>query len=135
MKKTILIAVPFALLLGACSGPAPSDQADGSAPAPTAAPATAQVEAPATTLIHAEPAVLPDCNPAVVTLRWNVFTTHPEIKTVKVYSGDRVFVHSAATGKQATGPWVRPGAVFTLKNGADDTELEKITIGGPACSP
>lgn len=138
MKKTIFAtAIPLALLLAAC-GPAPSDQAGTSTPTPTApaaaAPTVPQVEVTPTTMIKAEPAALPDCNPTAVTLSWNVFATHPEIKTVKIYTGSgRLFAHTAATGKQETGNWIRPGSVFVIKNGNDDTELETLTIGGPIC--
>lgn len=138
MKKNLIATlVPLVLLLAAC-GPAPSDQEEAT-PATTApvatAPAAPQVEVAPTTMIKAEPAALPDCTPTKVTLRWNVFATHPEIKTVKIYTGGgRLFAHTSATGSQETGPWIRPGSIFVIKNGADDSELETLTIGGPICS-
>lgn len=125
----------LALGLAAC-GPAPSDQAaapvaDGTPATPVA---TAQVEVAPTTLIHAEPAVLPDCTATTVTLAWDTRKDKPEVATAKIYTENgKLFVHMGASGSVATGPWVKPGSVFVLKNGADDAELERLTIGGPVC--
>lgn len=133
MKITLFTALPLALLLSAC-GPAPSDQA---APAVASAPPTAapQIEVPATTLIHAQPAALSDCNAATVTVRWDVRKDRPGVSTVKIYTGSgKLFAHSGASGSLDTGPWVKPGSTFILKSGKDDSELERLIIGGPVCN-
>ncbi|QNN71405.1 hypothetical protein [Thermomonas carbonis] len=135
MKASALILLPLAFTLAAC-GPAPSDQTTPVAEtaAPAAAPVPQVVVAP-TKMIHAEPAALAVCKPgAVVTLKWDVRKEKPELTTVKIYTeSGKLFTHSGASGSQATGNWVKPGSVFVLKSGVDDTELERLTIGGPVC--
>lgn len=131
MNKFRLILLSLAFSLTAC-GPAPSDQVST---APVASdPAQPQVQVSPTTMIHAKPAVLPSCTPTVVTLKWDSYTTHPDINTVKIYTGKgKLFTHAGGVGSIETGPWVKPGSVFVLKSGVDDSELERITIGGPVC--
>lgn len=138
MKKILLVSLPLAIALSAC-GPAPSDQAaPEAAPAPASAPsqpAAPQVEVPATTWIHAEPATLPNCNTTVVTLRWDTRKDKPDMPTVKIYTGSgKLFAHAGASGSVETGKWVKPGSSFILKSGNDDSELERLVIGGPICT-
>lgn len=137
MKKLHSLLVPVVLALAAC-GPAPSDQATPQADAGTATPAATdaapQVEVASTTMIHAEPAALPNCTATVVTLKWDVRQQKPGLKTVKIYTGSgKLFAHMGAFGSTQSGPWVKPGSAFVLKSGDDDTELERLTVGGPVC--
>lgn len=145
MNKCRLILLPLVLAIAACS-PAPDDQA-ASASAASATPATVepaeatampsapQVEVAPTVLIHAEPAALPDCNGHAVTLTWNVAQAKPGVATVKIYTGSgQLFAHHGASGSVETGPWAKPGSVFVLRSGDDDSELERLTIGGPVCA-
>lgn len=136
MKKISFAAIPLVLLLAAC-GPAPSDQTasnDSPAPAPQA-PAAPQVEVPPTKWLHAEPAVLSNCSTTVVTLRWDTRKDKPDMPTVKIYTGSgKLFAHVGASGSLQTGQWVKPGSSFILKNGKDDSELERLVIGGPICA-
>ena len=134
MKKHSAALLPLlALALAAC-GPAPSDQAAPATPAADTAPAVPQVQVTPTTMIRAEPAALADCKSAVVKLKWDTYKTHPDIKSIKIYTGaGKLFTHTAAVGSMETGPWVKPGSVFVLKSGVDDSELERLTIGGPVC--
>ena len=86
MKNPNLAFLPLLTLVLAACGPAPSDQI-ASAPADTsqstpAAPVP-QVEVAPTTMIRAEPAAIAQCKPgSSVTLRWNVYQTKPDVKTV-----------------------------------------------------
>ena len=137
MNKLHLILLPLALGLAAC-GPKPSDDTApvADAPAATTAPATAapQVEVAPTTMIHALPAALADCKQTSVTLQWDVRSQKPGLTSVKIYTADgKLFAHAGASGSNETGPWVKPGFVFVLKSAADETELERLTIGGPVC--
>jgi len=142
MNKIGFILLPLAIALAACGrGPADqtaTDAAAGAEPAATpaeAAPAIPQVEVASTTMIHAEPAALPDCDPAVVTLTWDVRTAKPGLTSVKILTGNgKLFTHKGSFGTAQTGPWVKPGSVFLLTSGSDDTELERLTIGGPVCT-
>ena len=132
MKNPILL-VPLVLILAAC-GPAPSDESAPVVDTASKAPSGPQVAVSATTLIQAEPASLPDCNSTVVTLKWNVRKTKPDLKAVKIYTGTgKLFAHMGPSGSVETGPWVKPGSSFVLKSGEDDSELERLTIGGPVC--
>jgi len=140
MTQFRLFLLPLALGLAACS-PAPSDDTSPATETAAAAPAAAAPAAPApqvvvapTKMIHAEPAALADCKPATVTLNWDTRKGQAEVKTAKIYTeSGKLFVHMGGSGSIETGPWVKPGAVFILKNGTDDTELERLTIGGPIC--
>lgn len=138
MTKSRLFLLPLAFALAAC-GPAPSDQtapvddAAPASPAPAAPPAP-QVQVTPTTMIHAEPAALADCKQTTVTLKWDTRNGQPDVKTVKIYTDSgKLFAHMGGSGSIETGPWVKPGSAFVLKNGADDVELERLTIGGPVC--
>lgn len=134
MSKLHLILLPLALGLAAC-GPAPSDETAPVASTPAASePAAPQVVVAPTSMIHAEPATLPSCKADLVTLKWDLRKDRPDLKTVKIYTGDgKLFTHSGGAGSQETGRWVKPGSVFVLKSGVDDSELERLTIGGPIC--
>lgn len=136
MKKISFAASLLVLLLTAC-GPAPSDQtaATGSPTPATPAPATPQVEVPPTKWIRAEPAVLSNCSTTAVNLRWDTRKDKPDMPTVKIYTGSgKLFAHVGASGSLQTGQWVKPGSSFILKNGNDDTELERLVVGGPVCN-
>ena len=134
-KRSLLLPSLLVLAVTAC-GPAPSDQAAPVAEAATgASPSTPQVEVAPTTMILAEPASLAECKPSVVTLKWDLRKGTSDAKTVKIYTGaGKLFVHSGAAGSQETGPWVKPGSVFVMKDAADENEIERLTIGGPVCS-
>lgn len=93
-----------------------------------------QVAVAPTRMIHADPAALAGCNASTVILKWDVRGQDPELATVKIYTGTgKLFTHSGGVGSLETGPWVKPGSVFVLKSGVDDSELERLTIGGPVC--
>lgn len=134
-KRSFLLPSLLVLTVAAC-GPAPSDQtAPVADTAATASPTTPQVEVAPTTMIHAEPASLSECRASVVTIKWDVRKEKPGLSTVKIYTANgKLFTHTGASGSQETGPWVKPGSTFVLKSGVDDTELERLTIGGPVCS-
>ncbi len=139
MTQFRLFLLPLALGLVAC-GPAPSDTTSPAAEtAPetaSAAPAAAapQVVVAPTKMIHAEPAALADCKQTVITLKWDIRAEMPGVTSVKIYTDSgKLFAHLGAFGSVESGPWVKPGSAFVLKSGTDDTELERLTIGGPVC--
>ena len=82
----------------------------------------------------AEPAALADCKQTVITLKWDIRAEMPGVTSVKIYTDSgKLFAHLGAFGSVESGPWVKPGSAFVLKSGTDDTELERLTIGGPVC--
>lgn len=147
MTKTLLAILPVALLLAACgnddsrpeaSNPAPERGATQNLPV-EAKTSEAKIEVPQTRFIHAEPAELPDCEFTKVTLKWDASTSGTSVSVVEIYAGDAegtpgLFAAAGITGERETGPWVRPGSVFSLRDKATGVELEKLVIGGPRCS-
>ena len=134
MKKLLVIAF-IVVTLSAC-GPAPSDQVTPDLAPATSQSALPQVKVPPTTWIHAEPAILNNCNTTAVTLHWDIRKDKPDVSTVKIYTeSGKLFAHVGASGNVETGHWVKPGSIFILKSGNDDSELERLIIGGPVCQP
>jgi hypothetical protein len=135
----IVIVLSAALLLAACQqeAPTPAPQAATGQPA---APASANtIAAVANPLLSITPANMNACDPAVAgTVKWDVRSAHPESATVSIYAGTgpaaKLFVTGGASGEAQTGPWVRPGSQFQLKDQATGKDLGQITVGGPKCS-
>src|SRR5690606_31400821 len=110
------------------------DEATSTGAVALAAADKSQVAVAPTRMIHADPAALVGCKASTVTLEWDVRREDPELTTVKIYTGTgKLFTHSGGVGSLETGPWVKPGSVFVLKSGVDESELERLTIGGPVC--
>lgn len=140
-----LIAIPFALLLTSCSNQQPAPVTTDATPVaasnstpPAPAPA-ARIEVAETRFIHAEPAELDNCDYGVVLVKWNTSTAETPPAVVEIYSGSSagetpgLFAAAGATGEKETGPWVRPGSTFSLRDKATGAELERLVIGGPRC--
>lgn len=128
-------------LIAACSQ-SPTGDAPATPPAPgTTAGATttsATSDVPQGRFIRAVPASLPDCNPAVVMLEWDTNTLTPPPPSVRIHiasaESERLFAAGGAKGSAETGRWALPGSTFLLRNGETGEELERVVIGGPACS-
>ena len=65
-------------------------------------------------------------------------TAEKAVAVVEIYAGNAegtpgLFASGGAVGQSETGPWVRPGSVFSLRDKATGSELEKLVIGGPVC--
>lgn len=126
-------------MLAACARP--------EAEAPAAAPAQAQASTPA---VKPEPAFDPNCafcaNPAHVrtceiaqgvrtTLYWNI--TDPAVTTVGIYvvddaGKDSPFAEQPSKGSIQTGPWLKPGLTFKLKDSKGNV-LQSLVIAGKDC--
>ena len=142
MNKSLLAILPLALLLAACSEKQPAaataDATPQAAATPVAAPAPDRIEVRETRFIHAEPAELTSCEYAKVLLKWDTSTAEKPPAVVEIYSGNAeetpgLFAAAGATGEKETGPWVRPGSTFSLRDKSTGTELERLVIGGPRC--
>lgn len=137
--KAIVLLPAAVLLLAACqhssqetAAPAAPASSAKSAPAATAtAPATAGV-------LSVTPSSMAACDPAAVAdVHWDA-SRHAGVNTVQIYIGtgssEKLFAEGGATGDAKTGPWVRPGTVFTAK--AMDSGkmlLGIVTVAGPTC--
>lgn len=143
----IVAALPLVLVLVlcACSKDGSMGEATGPAPTPEASPssatevADARVVVPQTRFIHAEPAELTNCEFTKVTLKWDASGAGIPIAVVEIHAGDAtstpgLFAAGGITGEKETGPWVRPGSTFSLRDKATGNELEKLVIGGPRCT-
>lgn len=101
-----------------------------------AAPAPSTALAGQNALLSADPGSA-NCETGTdVELSWDV-SSRPEIANVEVWVGAEptLFAAGGATGAQKSGPWVKPGMSFILRNKADSAELDRVTIAGPACPP
>lgn len=140
----IALAIAAAFALAACQQEAPAPAtlaAQTSTTTPAAAPdAATGVIAPVTSpLMDITPASMTACDSATVaTVHWDVRSAHPKVATVSIYAGfgadAKLFVTAGASGETQTGPWVRPGSQFQLKDAKTGTALGQITVGGPKCS-
>lgn len=143
MNKIPFALLASALLLSACTDQpsatpdgTPAHQADAQPPQPDQqAP---RVDVPKTRFIHAEPAELQNCDFTKVLLQWDTSTAEKAVAVVEIYAGNAegtpgLFASGGAVGQSETGPWVRPGSVFSLRDKATGAELEKLVIGGPVC--
>lgn len=143
MTKPLFAALPLLLALAACGKqgseatlPPPAPEAE--APSATGV-ADARIVVPQTRFIRAEPAELSNCDFTKVTLKWDASGAGMPIAVVEIHAGDAtstpgLFAAGGITGEKETGPWVRPGSTFSLRDKATGNELEKLVIGGPRCS-
>ena len=73
-----------------------------------------------------------------VNVAWDIGTTPAVSEVDLLVSKDadtKLFVSGGASGQAATGPWVYSGTTFVLRSRSDQTELDRVQIGGPACMP
>lgn len=129
--------------LTACNRPTAEAPTASEAPAAVAAVAASPVEAPA-------PAVDPNCefcaDPGFVrtceiargvptTLHWNI--ADPAITQVGIFvvddaGKDSPFAQQPSKGSIQTGPWLKPGLTFKLKDPAGNV-LHTVVIEGKDC--
>ena len=122
----------------ACS-PSPQQPASNAASADAAAAqsGTASEDAAPQTagLITSEPAELTCDGPQVVSVRWDVGAVQPAVELVEIWTGSppSLFAAGAAAGEAITGQWAMPGTIFILRDKATGRDLDRVTVGGPAC--
>lgn len=138
--KAIVLLPAAALLLAACqhsSQEAAAPATTASLAQPAAAP-TATASTPATaSVLSVTPSSMAACDPAAVAdVHWNA-SRHAGVNTVQIYIGtgssEKLLAEGGATGDAKTGPWVRPGTVFTAKAMDSGNVLGTVTIAGPTC--
>ena len=137
----------FSLVLAGCNKPVAEPVAATDQPAAATAANGESASSAATQaalhgtngLLTANPGSADCATPADVEFTWDT-TSHPDAPNVEIWIGDAgpgavIFASGGATGKQSTGPWVKPGTVFVMRNPANKQELDRITIGGDVCAP
>lgn len=133
--KRIFAAVLLTLLAAGCDRNANAPQANQAAPG--AAPSTAPgPKAPLT----ASPDTVKLCEISrhlSTTLRWDVTPSGVDKVIITVTNPkngvEKRFGHGGATGTKQSGPWLRPGVIFKVRNQATNAELASQTIKGVAC--
>lgn len=134
MPRTLIAFFLLAAIAG-CNRPP--------AEAPTAAGTTASTETPAPKVDHncafcADPSFVRTCEIAKgmsTTLYWNV--ADPGITQVGIFvvddaGKDSSFAQQPPKGSIATGPWLKPGLTFKLKD-QNGKVLRMLTITGKDC--
>lgn len=154
MKPNSLALVGCLLFLCACSKPEPPPATESKAPAgpvSTQMPA-AQPQAPKVTTaeriqeIEASgqtglwSSVTEVCTKEInqglrTTLTWNVKDKNPEKVVVFVIDkhGERHFGQGGPVGEKETGPWLRPGLSFKIRDSSTNDELGSVVIGEKSC--
>ena len=137
--RILIVSAILVMSLSACSPQAPE------APVPAGPSADVAATAPAPTtafkgdqgMMTGKAGSVPTCSaPAEISVAWDV-SGKASTESVKLYVGDgtnaKLFASGGAQGTGKTGPWVVPGGVFVLRNGQDESELDRMAIPGPAC--
>ena len=133
----------LAILTGCTQGNAPAPATEATPAVAEPAPAPEPVAAPipakgANGLLTATPGSA-GCDAGIeVNVAWGIGTTPAVSEVDLLVSKDadtKLFVSGGASGQAATGPWVYSGTTFVLRSRSDQTELDRVQIGGPACMP
>ena len=89
----------------------------------------------------ADPAVVRTCDVRKgvrTSLRWDVSESGAEKVVLYALSPkqaqERPFGRGGPIGSKQSGPWLRPGMVFRLRDQADGRELASVTITGVPCN-
>lgn len=130
--------VGFVLVVGLVAGLAGCKQGEDAAVAQVAAVPAKASPAEVAGPVSVDPAELTSCVVgSVVTVRWDLRPTHPNVADVEIFTGqpgkETIFAAGGFAGEAATGPWARPGTTFLVRNKADGTEVAKAVVGGPTC--
>lgn len=131
----LLASVFLACLLAACNRP----PAEPILPAATAdAPAATPAVDTANCAFCADPAVVRVCdvvNGVTTTLYWKI--EDPKVTQVGIFvvddaGNDASFAEQPPTGSRKTGPWLKPGLTFKLKDQSGNL-LHSVVIQGQDC--
>lgn len=157
MKNSILVVLTCTVILAACaeqaqpvnnqateSRPASAAETAKAAPAaqapkPTSPERIAEIEATGKTGVWASVTeVCPSDVKAGVrtTLTWNVKESGAErviLYVVDQNGSERNFAQGKAVGERETGPWLRPGLTFKVRNYETKDELGSVVIGEKSC--
>ena len=154
MKPNHLALVCSLLLLGACSRPEPVPATEAST-STTTAPADVAVAQPQPPKVVTAERIqeieasgqtglwssvneicAKDVNQGLrTTLTWNVKDKNPEKVVVFVLDkhGERHFGQGGPVGEKESGPWLRPGLTFKIRDSNTNDELGSVVIGEKSC--
>ncbi|GAB3379196.1 hypothetical protein [Lysobacter fragariae] len=162
MKNAALLVLASTLAFAGCSQEAPAPQATPQQEATQAAPAPAPVPEPAAPAAPQPPkpttpermaeieamgqtgiwATMTEvCKKEVkqglrTTLMWNVKATGAErviLYVVDPNGSERNFARGQSVGERETGPWLRPGLTFRIRNYDTKADLGTLVIGEKSC--
>lgn len=155
VKNATLLVFTTAVLLAGCQGQEqPVQQPASQAPTATEAPAPApvpqapkptsperiaEIEASGRTGVWAS--VTEVCGTDIkaglrTTLTWNVKDTGADrviLYVVDPNGTERNFAQGKAVGEKESGPWLRPGLTFRVRNYDTKDELGTVVIGEKSC--
>jgi hypothetical protein len=99
---------------------------------------TACDKEPTNRVLRFEPPSLAACTtPSEVTVKWDIRSEYPNVQVIQIYvSGDvaeNLFAEGNAWGEAKTGPWVRSGTKFIVKDKANGKVLSMAAVKGPSC--
>jgi hypothetical protein len=142
MNARIALPLSFLLLFVACDRNAANRHAslDEAAPTPQETRATAEPLQITIKDLVATPDTVFICKrrkDLTALLRWNVSDSGATGIVLTVFDPrqgeEKRFGRGGPSGTKQTGPWLRPGLVFRVRNQADNTELGKVAIEGRTC--
>ena len=89
-------------------------------------------------VLRFEPPSLAACTPpSEVTVKWDIRSEYPNVQVIQIYvSGDvaeNLFAEGNAWGEAKTGPWVRSGTRFIVKDKTNGNVLSMAAVKGPSC--
>lgn len=132
--KLFLATVLLALLASGC------DRDLNNSPASKAGEDSAATAGNLTGPLTASPDSVRACEPSKhppTTLHWDVTGSGAQkviITVTNPKSGEeKRFGHGGPTGTKQSGPWLRPGVIFRVRNQANNAELASRTIRSIAC--
>ena len=142
-RNALVVLIACMALAGGCRRTDAPSAAQGpdaaTTPSPASATAQAAPAAPVRGLV-ADPAVVRTCDVRKgvrTTLRWDVSDSGAEKVVLYALSPkqteEKPFGRGGPIGSKQSGPWLRPGMVFRLRDQASGKELASVTIEGQAC--
>lgn len=92
----------------------------------------------ATRVLSFSPHTLAVCSPASeVTVKWDIRSDFPNVQVIQIYvtgeASESLFAEGNAWGEAKTGPWVKPGTSFIVKDKVSGKVLSTAAVNGPSC--
>ena len=128
--------IVLSMMVAGCNrAPAPANEVAQEQPV---APVVPKVDT-ATCTFCAEPATVRVCDVHTgvrTTLHWHLADTGVQVVNMFVVDENGVeqpFSQQGPEGELESGPWLRPGLIFRLRNDSDSSQLAELVIEGQDC--